>query len=187
MKVFIAGFDTETNTFAPIPTGYQSFADCFLAHGDATSREANYCSNQLLVWRRRAEACGWPVVESLCTFAEPGGRIVRPAYETLRDELLADLARAMPVDMVILALHGAMPPRAMTIAKATSWRGSAPSSATGCRSAPSSTCIATSPTPWCAAPRCWSPTRNIPISTSRSAPRICSPWWPMRRRAARGR
>jgi microcystin degradation protein MlrC len=108
MKVFIAGFDTETNTFAPIPTGYQSFADCFLAHGDATSREANYCSNQLLVWRRRAEACGWPVVESLCTFAEPGGRIVRPAYETLRDELLADLARAMPVDMVILALHGAM-------------------------------------------------------------------------------
>jgi microcystin degradation protein MlrC len=108
MKAFIAGFDTETNTFAPIPTGYQSFADCFLAHGDATSREPNYCSNQLLVWRRRAAAHGWQVAEGLCTFAEPGGRIVRPAYETLRDALLDDLRRAMPVDMVLLALHGAM-------------------------------------------------------------------------------
>ena len=71
MKVFIAGFDTETNTFAPIPTGYQSFADCFLAHGDATRQDANYCSAQLFVWRRRAEAHDWSVVESLCTFAEP--------------------------------------------------------------------------------------------------------------------
>jgi microcystin degradation protein MlrC len=109
MKVFIAGFDTETNTFAPAPTGYQSFESAFLAHGDATTgRPINYCSNQLLIWRRRAEARGWQVVESICTYAEPGGRIVRPAYEKLRDELLADLERAMPVDMVVLALHGAM-------------------------------------------------------------------------------
>jgi microcystin degradation protein MlrC len=67
MKVFIAGFDTETNTFAPAPTGYQSFESAFLAHGDATSRPINYCSNQLLIWRRRAEARGWQVVESICT------------------------------------------------------------------------------------------------------------------------
>jgi len=107
MKVFIAGFDTETNTFAPLPTGYQSFADCFLAHGNGTSLAPNYCSGQLLVWRKRAEARGWQVVESICTFAEPGGRIVRPAYEKLRDELLGDLKKAMPVDMVVLALHGA--------------------------------------------------------------------------------
>jgi microcystin degradation protein MlrC len=108
MKVFIAGFDTETNTFAPIPTGYQNFVDAFLAHGDATSRPTNYCSNQLLIWRRGAEARGWDVAESICTYAEPGGRIVAPAYAKLRDELLDDLRRAMPVDVVLLALHGAM-------------------------------------------------------------------------------
>jgi microcystin degradation protein MlrC len=108
MKIFIAGFDTETNTFAPLPTGYQSFADCFLAHGDATRRPPNYCSGQLVTWRRRAEALGWQVAEGLCTFAEPGGRIVRGAYERLRDELLGDLKAALPVDMVVLALHGAM-------------------------------------------------------------------------------
>jgi microcystin degradation protein MlrC len=107
VKVFIAGLDTETNTFAPIPTGYASFADTFLAHGDATRRPPNYCSNQLLIWRTQSEARGWQVVESLCTYAEPGGRIVASAYERMRDEILSDLARAMPVDVVLIALHGA--------------------------------------------------------------------------------
>jgi microcystin degradation protein MlrC len=108
MKVFIAGFDTETNTFAPIPTGRRAFADGFVAHGTATQLPENYCSAQLKVWRRRAEERGWSVAESLCAFAEPGGTIVRTVYESFRDEILSDLHRAMPVDLVILALHGAM-------------------------------------------------------------------------------
>jgi microcystin degradation protein MlrC len=108
MKLFIAGFDTETNTFAPLPTGYRAFADGFVAHGDATSQPENYCSAQLNVWRRRAEGRGWSVAESLCAFAEPGGVIVRKVYEELRDEILTDLRTAMPVDLVLIALHGAM-------------------------------------------------------------------------------
>jgi microcystin degradation protein MlrC len=32
----------------------------------------------------------------------------RHAYETLRDEMLDDLRAALPVDMVLLGLHGAM-------------------------------------------------------------------------------
>ena len=108
MKLFIAGLDTETNTFAPIPTGQRAFADGFVAHGDATRQPENYCSAQLNVWRRRAEERGWMVAESLCAFAEPGGTVIRGVYESFRDEILADLRRALPVDMVILALHGAM-------------------------------------------------------------------------------
>src|SRR5580700_3827085 len=92
MKLFIAGLDTETNTFAPIPT----------------RQPENYCSAQLKVWRRRAEERGWMVAESLCAFAEPGGTVVRGVYESFREEILADLRRVLPVDMVILALHGAM-------------------------------------------------------------------------------
>jgi microcystin degradation protein MlrC len=108
MKVFIAGLDTETNTFAPLPTGRRAFAEGFVAHGDATQRPENYCSAQLYVWRRLAEARGWNVAESLCAFAEPGGTIVRPVYEEMRDEILRDLRQSMPVDLVVLALHGAM-------------------------------------------------------------------------------
>ncbi|HEX3984712.1 MAG TPA: M81 family metallopeptidase, partial [Acidisoma sp.] len=107
MKIFIAALDTETNTFAPLPTGWRAFEDGFIAHGDATARPENYCSAQLYVWRRRAEALGWEVAESLCAYAEPGGITARPIFESLRDEILHDLEAAKP-DVVLLALHGAM-------------------------------------------------------------------------------
>ena len=71
----------------------------------------NTCSGQLNVWRRRAEERGWHVAESLCAFAEPGGVIVRAVYEGFRDEIVTDLRATMPVDLVILALHGAWWPR----------------------------------------------------------------------------
>ncbi len=40
--------------------------------------------------------------------AQPGGATTRAAYETLREEILADLRAALPVDIVLLGLHGAM-------------------------------------------------------------------------------
>jgi microcystin degradation protein MlrC len=108
MKIFIAALDTETNTVAPLPTGALAFAEGFVAHGNATALPENYCSAQLYVWRRRAAALGWDIAESLCAYAEPGGITARPVYEGFREEILADLRRAMPVDAVLLALHGAM-------------------------------------------------------------------------------
>lgn len=64
MKLFIAGLDTETNTFAPIPTGRRAFADGFVANGDATRQPENYCSAQLHVWRRLAEERDWMIAEN---------------------------------------------------------------------------------------------------------------------------
>jgi len=108
MKVFIACLGTETNTFSPIPTGYDSFCETMLYRGDATRHPANLFSAPLHVWRARAEADGATVVESLAAFAEPAGPTVRSVYESLRDELLTDLQSAMPVDLVLINLHGAM-------------------------------------------------------------------------------
>jgi microcystin degradation protein MlrC len=48
------------------------------------------------------------MVFSLNAWAQPGGVTTRSAYESLRDELLSDLQSAMPVDVVLLSLHGAM-------------------------------------------------------------------------------
>jgi microcystin degradation protein MlrC len=107
VKIFIAGLDNETNTFSPIPVGLASFERGMLAHGDATALPANYCSGPLIVWRRLAEAKGFEVAEGLCAVAEPAGLIMGPVYEALRDEILDNLKAAMPVDIVLLALHGA--------------------------------------------------------------------------------
>ena len=54
------------------------------------------------------QALGWDLVEGMVAAAQPSGTTARAAYEALRDELLADLKAALPVDMVLLGLHGAM-------------------------------------------------------------------------------
>jgi len=56
----------------------------------------------------RARERGWTLLEGMVASAQPGGTATRVAYETLRDELLGDLRRALPVDLVLLGLHGAM-------------------------------------------------------------------------------
>jgi microcystin degradation protein MlrC len=107
MRVFIAGLLHETNTFAPIPTGLQSYALAGIFHGDG-SRVPNLMSPVLSLWRMRAEELGGEVVESLLAGAEPSGPTLRHVYEALKQEILDDLEKRGPMDMVLLSLHGAM-------------------------------------------------------------------------------
>jgi microcystin degradation protein MlrC len=67
-----------------------------------------FFSGPLWAARLRGKAQGWELFEGMVAGAQPGGTTTRHAYESLRDELLDDLRRAMPVDMVVLGLHGAM-------------------------------------------------------------------------------
>ena len=69
MKVFIACLGTETNTFSPIPTGYQTFAESMLFDGDASQQPGQLFSEPLIEWRAMAEAAGAEVIESLAAFA----------------------------------------------------------------------------------------------------------------------
>ena len=108
MKVFIACLGTETNTFSPIPTGMENYAETLLFRGDATQHTPDLFTAPLHVWRKNAEAEGHTVVESISAFAQPAGLTVRKIYEGFRDELLADLKAALPVDMVLISMHGAM-------------------------------------------------------------------------------
>ena len=108
MRVFTGGLATETNTFAPMPTGLGAFRDRGYYPAGTHPNEMSFFAAPLWAARQRAEARGWHVVEGMVAAAQPGGTTTRFAYETLRDELLGDLRAAMPVDMVVLGLHGAM-------------------------------------------------------------------------------
>lgn len=108
MKVFIACLGTETNTFSPLPTAEEGFREWMLYHGDATKRPENLFSAPLHLWRQAAEAQQAEVAESLSAFAQPAGVTVRKVYEGFRAEILRDLKAAMPVDIVLLSMHGAM-------------------------------------------------------------------------------
>jgi microcystin degradation protein MlrC len=108
MKLFTASVATETNTFSPIPTAIESFYESFYARPGEHPDEPQLCTAPLWVARRRAREEGWQLVEGSCSFAEPAGTVARSAYERLRDEVLDQLRAALPVDGVLLGLHGAM-------------------------------------------------------------------------------
>ena len=74
------------------------------AHGDKPGAFAL----PLILWKQRAEARGWTVIEGLAAFATPAGNTTRTTYEALRDEILGELTLALPVHAVMLNLHGAM-------------------------------------------------------------------------------
>ena len=108
MRVFSGCLATETNTFAPMPTGLASFRD--RGYFPAGKHPAHFFHFAAPTWaaRERGRPAGWELVEGMVAGAQPSGSTTRAAYESLRDELLADLRSALPVDMVLLGLHGAM-------------------------------------------------------------------------------
>jgi microcystin degradation protein MlrC len=107
VKLFAAGIMTETNTFSPVPTGLEDF---LVQRGrDVLEGRINYPNLDLSeVWGGQAKACGAEFVFSLMASAPPDGLTNQSAYESLRDDILSDLRAAMPVDIVLLMLHGAM-------------------------------------------------------------------------------
>ncbi|NKE64233.1 M81 family metallopeptidase [Ramlibacter sp. RBP-2] len=108
MRVFSGSLATETNTFGPMPTGLASFRDRGYFKAGQHPDQMTFFSGPLWAARLRGKEQGWDLVEGMVAGAQPSGTTTRAAYEQLRDELLADLRQALPVDMVVLGLHGAM-------------------------------------------------------------------------------
>jgi microcystin degradation protein MlrC len=108
MRIFTASLATETNTFAPLPTGLASYRERGYHPAGRHPDHLTFFAAPLWALRLRAAERGWTVIEGMVAAAQPGGLTTREAWTTLRDELLADLRAAMPVDVVVLGLHGAM-------------------------------------------------------------------------------
>lgn len=108
MRIFTAAIVTETNTFSPIPTGASAFHLSGMQRGSMGVIRATDELATMVRWRELAHRDGHTVIESIGAVAQPGGITVRAVYEAMRDELLADLKAVLPVDVVLLYLHGAM-------------------------------------------------------------------------------
>ncbi|HEY1751802.1 MAG TPA: M81 family metallopeptidase, partial [Caulobacteraceae bacterium] len=107
MRLFAAGLGTETNTFAPWPTGRRGFEEAGVFRGDTAGHGDVEC-RVIGAWRERAAADGHAFVEGLVSFAQPSGPTVHSVYAGYRDEILATLTANGPFDVVLLFMHGAM-------------------------------------------------------------------------------
>ena len=110
MRIVTGGIAQETNTFQWQPTTLEDFARPgfgTLARGqqilDLAGTGTVY-GGAVTAARR----LGVDLIPTTFGGVMPGGRVTREAFDTLRDEILAGIRDALPVDGVLLVLHGAM-------------------------------------------------------------------------------
>ena len=109
MRLFSATLVTETNTFSPLPTSLENYRESvFFRAGEHPADAPRMCTAPLFVARARARQEGFELIEGSCFAASPAGTTNRADYETMRDEILGQLKAALPVDGLLLGLHGAM-------------------------------------------------------------------------------
>ncbi len=108
MRVFVAGLQSETNTFAPWPTGARAFDEGGVRRGASVLEGQGSDHRTAQLWRELCIRDGHEFTASLFAWAQPSGPIVQTVYEAMRDEILSDLRSQQPFDVVLLFLHGAM-------------------------------------------------------------------------------
>lgn len=106
-RIFAAAIGTESNTFSPIPTGLSNFMGTYhFKPGEAPEIPHHYTA-PLHAGRRRAKQENFTLIEGSGYGTEPSGTCAKAAYEHMRDTILAEMKAAMPLDGVLLGMHGA--------------------------------------------------------------------------------
>ncbi|HMF10943.1 MAG TPA: M81 family metallopeptidase [Gemmataceae bacterium] len=109
MRIAIGQLWQESNTFNQLPTTRQDFEDFGVLRGAemvermADTNELGGFIQSLRRWPEQPEIVGLVRLP-----AWPSGRATHETFTWLREEMLAALRGALPVDAVLLALHGAM-------------------------------------------------------------------------------
>ena len=107
MRIGVGGFLHESNTFLGVPTGYENFTAASYARGPELIARWTGGHHELSGFLAGLTVPGVEVVPLLATLAVPSGTITAAAFERIADELIEDLRNSLPLDGLLLALHGA--------------------------------------------------------------------------------
>lgn len=105
MRIAVGGIEHEASSFIPEPTPLAAFNNLSRS-GDEISRmgDANDIVDGLV---RGVRDAGMDLVPLYWAFANSGGMCTRETFEVLKERLIKPLRDAVPVDGVLLSLHGA--------------------------------------------------------------------------------
>ncbi|RYF38795.1 MAG: M81 family peptidase, partial [Comamonadaceae bacterium] len=110
MKILVAGYQHETNTFAPLQADWAAFnrGDVFPAfmQGQAMLDQLTGVNLPAGGFIAAARARGWDVLPGCWCGASPSSHVTRDAFERISAAVLADVAKG-GFDAVYLDLHGA--------------------------------------------------------------------------------
>lgn len=110
--IAIAGFQHETNTFAPMPTLYEDFesggAWPALTEGEQLLHLFAPLNIPIGGFITAAKAAGWDLHPCLWAGAEPAGYVSADAFDRITDRICEQISAAGDIDAIYLDLHGAM-------------------------------------------------------------------------------
>ena len=112
MRIAVAGFMHESNTFSEVPTTLQSYRDANLDYGAKLIPRWKDAHHEVGGFLEGAQRYGFEVVPILMAQATPSGPLTEETYETIFGDILKGLREAGRLDGLLLALHGAMVCRA---------------------------------------------------------------------------
>src|SRR6516162_5185122 len=107
MRIAIAGFMHESNTFNPLRTDRAAFAAQSLVFGPELLDEWRDAHHEMGGFIEAAGALGFELLPILMAWATPSGPVADAVFDEVTKRLIADLQRHKP-DGLLLALHGAM-------------------------------------------------------------------------------
>jgi microcystin degradation protein MlrC len=107
MRVAIAGFMHESNTFNPLRVGRSAFVEQGLAHGADLAREWREAHHEVGGFLESADTLGFDAVPLVMAWATPAGPVTDDAFEEVVGAIIDGVKREKP-DGLLLALHGAM-------------------------------------------------------------------------------
>jgi microcystin degradation protein MlrC len=107
MRIAVAGFMHESNTFNPLRTDRAAFAAQALTEGTALLEEWHAAHHEMAGFLQTLERDGVETVPLLMAWATPAGPVAAEAFEEISGRLGALLSEAR-TDGLLLALHGAM-------------------------------------------------------------------------------
>ena len=108
LRIAVAELAQETDSFSPLRTGIDDFANYGLYRGDEIlERMAGAGPIGGLLEVVAAQSRPIKLLPLLRAWAGAGGALTDAAFAQLRHELIDRLRAAGPVDAVFLALHGA--------------------------------------------------------------------------------
>jgi microcystin degradation protein MlrC len=107
MRVAVAGFMHESNTFNPLPTDRAAFAAQSLTFGPALLDEWRDAHHEVSGFLEAAATEGFEPVPLVMAWATPSGPVTDDVFNEITHAIMDGVRRERP-DALLLALHGAM-------------------------------------------------------------------------------
>ena len=108
MRIAIAEFKQETNSFVPFTTTVKTFEDQYLYRGADILTAFGSARLEVPGALDACREAGATPLPLLATMAMASGTVERASFDILMNEIVERLRAVLPVDGVFLALHGAM-------------------------------------------------------------------------------